>query len=79
MADAKEGIWLRIVTTGNAEVTGFVAGAESPNDFWITFKTHLVRFENATEILQSGKKVGHAVLHVNRDAIALASVLPREP
>ncbi len=79
MAEAKEGVWMRIVTSGNAEITGFVPGAESPNDFWITFKTHMVRVENATEILQSGKKVGHQVLHVNRDAIAFASVLPREP
>ena len=50
-------------------------GAESPNDFWTTFKTQMVRVDRATEQLSNGQTFEHATLYVNRDKIVLASVL----
>ena len=72
------GISVRIVIQGNSEITGFVAGAETPNDFWTTFKTQLVRIENAVELLPSGRKISHDVVYVNRDHIVLAGLQSEE-
>ncbi|HEX5137787.1 MAG TPA: hypothetical protein VFY93_12490 [Planctomycetota bacterium] len=68
------GIWVRLVVEGDTVVTGFVAGAESPNDFWVTFKSQLIRLERVIEELRNGTKVTHARLYVNRDYVILASV-----
>lgn len=73
------GIWVRLVLDDSTEVTGFVSGAESPNDFWTFFKTHLVRLEGVVETPANGKKIGHKALYVNRDRIALVGVLDEAP
>jgi hypothetical protein len=75
----EQGIWVRIITEGAIEVTGHVAGADSPNDFWTAFKTQCVHVDKAVETLPSGRKTGHDALYVNRDRIVAVSVLPREP
>lgn len=71
------GIWVRIVLDTGAEISGFVARAESPNDFWITFKTQLVRLERATETGADGRTNTHESLHVNRDRIVFVKVLEK--
>jgi hypothetical protein len=68
------GIWVRLVVEGDTVVTGFVAGADSPNDFWVTFKSQLIRLERVTEELRNGTKVTHPRLYVNRDYVILAAV-----
>jgi len=73
------GIWVRLIIDGNVEVTGRVDRADSPNDFWVTFTTQLVRVEQARELLPNGQQYLHDVLYVNRDRILLASVLPGPP
>ena len=70
------GIWIRLVLDGNSVLTGFVPGAESPNDFWVTFKTQLVRMDQAVGQLPSGKKIAHETVYVNRDYVMLAAVVP---
>ena len=75
----EQGIWVRIITDSGIEVSGHVAGADSPNDFWTAFKTQCVRVDKAVETLPSGHKTGHETLHVNRDRIVLVSVLQNEP
>jgi hypothetical protein len=74
-----EGIWVRIVVDGETEISGFVPGAESPNDFWNTFKTQCVRVETALELLPNGTRAEHDVLYINRDRIISAKVLPAKP
>jgi hypothetical protein len=73
------GIWVRLIIDGNVEVTGYVARADSPNDFWVTFTTQLVHVEQARELLPNGQQFLHDGLYVNRDRILLASVLPGQP
>lgn len=73
---SNKGFWVRLVIEGNSEITGYVAGAETPNDFWTTFKTQLVRVERAVEQLPTGRKTGHDAIYVNRDCIVLATVRP---
>ncbi len=68
------GIWVRLVIEGDAVLTGFVPGAESPNDFWVTFKSQLIRMERVTEELKNGTKLTHDRLYVNRDYIILAAI-----
>ena len=72
---ANDGIWVRLVIEGDAVVTGFVPGAESPNDFWVTFKSQLIRIERVTEELKNGTKLTHERLYVNRDYILTAAVV----
>lgn len=72
MADS--GIWVRLVVEGDTTLTGFVPGAESPNDFWVTFKSQLIRMERVIEEPKSGKKLTHDRLYVNRDRIILATI-----
>ena len=69
-----DGIWVRLVIEGDTVVTGFVPGAESPNDFWVTFKSQLIRMERVTEELRNGTKVAHDRLYVNRDYILTAAI-----
>jgi len=68
------GIWVRLVIEGDTVLTGFVPGADSPNDFWVTFKSQLIRMERVTEEPQRGKKLTHDRLYVNRDYIILATI-----
>jgi len=70
------GIWVRLIVEGDTVVPGFVSAAESPNDFWNTFKSQLIRLERVTEELGNGTKVTHPRLYVNRDYVILASVAP---
>ncbi len=79
MARVDNGIWLRLVVSGNTEITGFIVGAESPNDFFTTFKTHFVRIEQAVETQPSGRQFEHALLHVARDSVMLASHMDGPP
>jgi len=72
VADA--GIWVRLVIEGDTVLTGFVPGAESPNDFWVTFKSQLIRIERVTEELRNGTKQSHGRLYVNRDYIITAGI-----
>jgi hypothetical protein len=69
-----DGIWVRLVIEGDTVVTGFVPGAESPNDFWVTFKSQLIRMERVTEELKNGKKAKHERLYVNRDYVLTAAI-----
>jgi hypothetical protein len=75
VATSESGIWVRLVIEGDTLVTGFVPGADSPNDFWVTFKSQLIRMERATEERKSGTKLTHDRLYVNRDQIILASIV----
>lgn len=68
------GIWVRLVIEGDTVLNGFVPGAESPNDFWVTFKSQLIRMERVTEELKNGTKLTHDRLYVNRDYILLATI-----
>jgi hypothetical protein len=68
------GIWVRLVVEGDTVITGFVSGAESPNDFWVTFKSQLIRMERVTEELRNGTKLSHDRLYVNRDYIVTAAI-----
>jgi hypothetical protein len=68
------GIWVRLVVEGDTVITGFVPGAESPNDFWVTFKSQLIRLERVTEELRNGTKLTHDRLYVNRDYVVLAAI-----
>jgi len=77
--EAHPGIWVRLLIEGGIEVTGFVSAVESPQDFWSIFHTPLVSVERAVETPPSGKKIGHDLIHVNRDRILLASEIPGEP
>jgi hypothetical protein len=72
VADA--GIWVRLVIEGDTVVTGFVPGAESPNDFWVTFKSQLIRMERVIEEPKGGAKISHDRLYVNRDYVILAAI-----
>ena len=67
-------IQVRLVVDSAFVITGSVSGADSPNDFWTTFKSQLIRIENATEQLPNGQTFEHDTLYVNRDKIVLASV-----
>ena len=71
---ADDGIWVRLVVEGDTVITGFVPGAESPNDFWVTFKSQLIRMERVTEELKTGTKLTHDRLYVNRDYILTAEI-----
>jgi len=75
----EQGIWLRLVVPGNTEITGFVVGADSPNDFFTTFKTHFVRVEQAVETQPSGRQYRHDLLHVARDSVVIAAHLDGPP
>jgi len=68
------GIWVRLVIEGDTVITGFVPGADSPNDFWVTFKSQLIRMERVVEQLRNGTKLTHPRLYVNRDYIVLAAI-----
>jgi len=68
------GIRVRLVIEGETVLTGFVPGAESPNDFWVTFKSQLIRMERVTEELKNGTKLTHDRLYVNRDYIITAAI-----
>lgn len=70
------GIHVRLVIEGDTVLTGFVSGADSPNDFWVTFKSQLIRMERVTEELKNGTKLNHPRLYVNRDYIMLAAIAP---
>jgi hypothetical protein len=78
VAPSDSGIWVRLVIEGDTVLTGFVPGADSPNDFWVTFKSQLIRMERATEELKNGTKLTHDRLYVNRDHVILAT-LASEP
>ncbi len=72
-----DGIFVSIHMADGTTVTGFAAGADSPNDFWTKFRTQLVRVEGA-EVLAPGADHGGrriATLYVNRDQIALVTVI----
>ena len=69
-----DGIWVRLVIEDDTVITGFVPGAESPNDFWVTFKSQLIRMERVTEELKNGTKTAHDRLYVNRDYILTAAI-----
>ncbi|MGH7162019.1 MAG: hypothetical protein ACREID_00940 [Planctomycetota bacterium] len=79
MAVSESGIWVRFVLEGGVEISGFVVAADSPNDFWVTFKTQLVRVEHVRERLPSGKEVRHDTVYVNRDRILTVETLPARP
>jgi len=74
------GIWVRLVIEGDTAVTGYVPGADSPNDFWVTFKSQLIRLERATEELKNGTKITHDRVYVNRDYVLIAKIVnePRD-
>lgn len=74
------GIWVRLVIEGDTTVTGYVPGADSPNDFWVTFKSQLIRLERATEELKNGTKITHDRVYVNRDYVLIAKIVnePRD-
>ena len=74
MSGDGEGIWVRLTLTGDAVINGFAAGAESPNDFWTTFKTQLVRLTSVQVKRADGDVRQHSSLYVNRDSIVLAEV-----
>jgi len=69
------GIWVRLAVEGDTVLTGFVPGADSPNDFWVTFKSQLIRMERVVEELKSGTKHAHDRLYVNRDYIVTAAIV----
>jgi hypothetical protein len=71
----EDGIWVRLVVEGDTVINGFVPGAESPNDFWVTFKSQLIRMERVTEELKNGTKLTHDRLYVNRDYIITAAIV----
>ena len=71
---ATDGIWVRLVIQDDTILTGFVPGAESPNDFWVTFKSQLIRMERVIEEQKSGTKLTHDRLYVNRDYILMAAI-----
>lgn len=75
MASSESGIWVRLVVDGDTLITGFVPGADSPNDFWVTFKSQLIRMERATEEPKSGAKLTHERVYINRDRIIVASIV----
>lgn len=75
MATSQSGIWVRVVLASSGEVTGFVPGVQSPNDFWGGGKQQLVRIEKARERSASGKTVERDMLFVNRDQIALVEMM----
>ena len=70
------GIWVRLTMTSGVEVVGRAVGADSPNDFWTLFKTHMVRLEPASSRMPGGEQREYGVLHVNRETIELAETIP---
>ncbi|MCG3135636.1 MAG: hypothetical protein HMLKMBBP_03357 [Planctomycetes bacterium] len=74
MTDQK-GIWVRITLDNGARMTGFATGADSPNDFWIVFKTQLVKLAEARVEWPGKKPKDYPVLYVNRDRICLVDAV----
>jgi hypothetical protein len=69
-----EGIWVRLTLRSDTVINGFAGGAESPNDFWTTFRTQLVRLTSVQVKRPDGDLRQHSSLYVNRDSIVLAEV-----
>ena len=65
------GIWVKLILDDGTVVTGFAAGADSPNDFWTTFKTQLVRLNDVHVTRPQHDTRDYPTLHVNRDKIVL--------
>lgn len=65
------GIWVRLTLDNGARLTGYASGADSPNDFWIIFKTQLVKLTEARVEWPQQKPKEYPVLYVNRDRICL--------
>ena len=66
-----EGIWVRVSLDNGSQITGFAAGAESPNDFWTKFRTQLVRLDYSRHVGDHSNGASGDTLYVNRDHILL--------
>jgi hypothetical protein len=69
-----EGIWVKVTLDNRAQITGYAAGAESPNDFWSKFRTQLVRLDDARRVGDHSEGTSGETLYVNRDHILLVEI-----
>ena len=69
-----EGIWVKVTLDNRSQLTGFAAGAESPNDFWSKFRTQLVRLDDARRVGDHSQGGAGETLYVNRDHILLVEI-----
>ncbi len=69
-----DGIWVTLMLDNGTEIAGFAPGADSPNDFGVTFKTQLIHLRTVQERRADGQVGSFADLYVNRDHILLAQI-----
>ncbi len=79
MSDHEEGIWVRLGLDDGSDVSGFAVGADTPNDFWLKFRTQLVQLQDARVNHEDRSDTKHDRLYVNRDRIRTVEVLPEQP
>jgi len=70
----EDGIWVRVTLDDRSQITGFAAGAESPNDFWSKFRTQLVRLDGAWRVGDHSDGASGETLYVNRDHILIVEL-----
>jgi len=71
---ADDGIWVKITLDDRSQITGFAAGAESPNDFWSKFRTQLVRLDRCRRVGDHSEASDADTLYINRDHILLVEL-----
>jgi len=71
---ADDGIWVKITLDDRSQITGFAAGAESPNDFWSKFRTQLVRLDQCRRVGDHSEAPDGDTLYINRDHILLVEL-----
>lgn len=77
MVPAESGIWVCLFLDEGERVEGFAAGAESPNDFWVKFRTQFVRVDRVRLHGSSGAVSEFPSVYVNRDRIRMARVVAK--
>ncbi len=69
-----DGIWVKVTLHDRSQITGFAAGAESPNDFWSKFRTQLVRLDESRRVGDHSDAASGETLYINRDHILLVEI-----
>ncbi len=70
----EDGIWVRLTLNDGSIVAGFAPGADTPNDFWVKFRTQLVQLTDVTRTEAQGESSHVARLYVNRAAISVVEL-----
>jgi hypothetical protein len=75
LTEQEDGIWARITLIDDSRVHGFAAGADTPNDFWLKFRTQLVQLQHVRTTAADGAEAEFDRLYVNRDHIKTVEVV----